>query len=121
MLVLIVEDEPVIALEIETIVLDRLPDADVVFATSVCQALTKIDDATGLAFLDIDVTDGKTFPLAMALREKNIPFVFVSGADARETPPVLADAGFVPKPFSPLDIIRTIDAMVADDDRRNRP
>ncbi len=107
--VLIVEDEPLIALELEAIVLGRFPQAEVLLATSVEGAMAAIASPLTFALLDVDVTDGKTYPLARLLRARNVPFVFVSGAASRETPPDIADAGFVPKPFSPLDIIRSIE------------
>ena len=114
MRVLIVEDEPVIALELEAIVLDRLPEASIVIASSVCEALKIAEGETlGLAFLDIDVTDGKTYPLALELRLRHVPFVFVSGADRNETPEELKLERRVPKPFRPDSITRELDAIVA--------
>lgn len=107
MRVLIVEDESVIALEIESIVLNRLPDAETVVAHSVTEAFAEID-RVDLAFLDIDVTDGKTYPLALELRLRKIPFVFVSGADRAEAPPGLQDVDLVPKPFAPSDIEKLV-------------
>lgn len=112
MRVLIVEDEPVIAMELETIVLDRLPDADVVFASTICAASAAIDDTLDVAFLDIDVTDGKTYDLAIALRARRIPFVFVSAASVSDTPDALASESFIPKPFAPVEIVNTLDALV---------
>ena len=114
MRVLIVEDEPVIALEIEAIIHDRAPEAETVIACSVCEALKIVDEARlSLAFLDIDVTDGKTYPLALELRLKHVPFVFVSGADRSDAPDDLDLERLVPKPFSPSSIARELDAMVA--------
>lgn len=114
MRVLIVEDEPVIALEIEAIVLDRIPDAEIVIASSVCEALKIAEtDPLELAFLDIDVTDGKTYPLALKLRLRRVPFVFVSGADRDEAPEELKLERRVPKPFRPESILRELDALAS--------
>lgn len=116
MRVLIVEDEPVIAFEIEAIVLDRLPEAEIVIASSVCEALKLAEtDALDLAFLDIDVTDGKTYPLALRLRLNQVPFVFVSGADRDEAPDELKLERRVPKPFRPESILKELDALVRRD------
>lgn len=109
MRVLIVEDEPVIALEIESIVLGRLPDAEIVVVASVGDAFAAVDASIEMAFLDIDVTDGKTYPLALELRLRKIPFVFVSGANRADAPEGLSEAQLIPKPFSPNDISRQID------------
>jgi DNA-binding LytR/AlgR family response regulator len=113
MRVLIVEDEPVIALEIESIVHDRLPDAEILVASSVGDALAAIEKPVALAFLDIDVTDGKTYSLALSLRLRKVPFVFVSGADRSDAPEELGDAFQVVKPFTPEDIVRQLDALAA--------
>ncbi|MFC3693589.1 response regulator [Chenggangzhangella methanolivorans] len=117
MRVLIVEDEPVIALEIEAIVLDRLPSVETVVACSVRDALKIVDGAPlDLAFLDIDVTDGKTYSLALELRLKHVPFVFVSGADRGEAPDELKLERRVPKPFRPESIARELDALARKDE-----
>ncbi|GLK69169.1 response regulator [Hansschlegelia plantiphila] len=113
MRVLIVEDEPIIALEIESIVQDRLPQACVVCATSVSAALLLIADELCMAMLDVDVTDGKTYPLADELRLRGVPFAFVSGALTEDLPERLSHAAFVRKPFCTADILRTIDALEA--------
>ena len=112
MRVLIVEDEPIIALEIESLVLDRLPDAKITLAGSVCEAIATLSDDLAMAFLDIDVTDGKTYPLALELRLRRIPFVFVSGADRSDAPEGLAGERLIPKPFSPDAIMRQLDEFV---------
>lgn len=111
MRILIVEDEPVIAFEIESIILDRLPDADTVVAGSVKDAFAAIDETIGMAFLDIDVTDGKTYPLALELRLRKIPFVFVSGANRADAPEGLSEQQLIPKPFSSGDISRELDRL----------
>jgi len=108
MRVLIVEDEPVVALEIESIVLERAPEAETVVAFSLREAFEAVSEELSLAFLDIDVTDGQTYSLALELRTRDIPFVFVSAASRGERPVELADAGFIPKPFLPSDIERTM-------------
>lgn len=112
MRVLIVEDEPVVALEIEAIVLDRFPDAEIVLAASVREALQSImAGAPVLALLDIDVTDGKTYALALDLRSRRVPFVFVSGADRSDAPDGLERERLVSKPFVPEAILRELDAV----------
>jgi DNA-binding LytR/AlgR family response regulator len=114
MRVLIVEDEIVIAMAIEAIVMDRIPAAQVVTAASVYDGLRAAREQVGFAFLDIDVTDGKTYPLAMELRLRNIPFVFVSGTKHDNPPEELAGSGFIRKPFSSGDILHALDDMAPD-------
>ncbi|MFD1701682.1 response regulator [Methylopila henanensis] len=114
MRVLIVEDEPIIAMEIEAIVLQSRPSAEIVTAMSVREALLAVEGALDLAFLDIDVTDGKTYEIALALQTRKVPFTFVSGASMADAPPCLKGSSLVPKPFSPLEILRSIEAAEAD-------
>lgn len=78
--VLIVEDEPLIAMMLEDF-LDVLDHQHAGTADTVADALARI--AAGgidVAILDVNLRGGETsFPIADALDAKNIPFVFASG------------------------------------------
>lgn len=111
MRVLIVEDEPIVALEIEAIVLDLRPDAQTVLAYSLEEAYRAVGDELDLAFLDVDVTDGQTYSLALELQTREVPFVFVTAAARCERPHELAGAGFITKPFLPAEIERTMSGL----------
>jgi hypothetical protein len=63
------------------------------------------------AFLEIDVTNGKTFEIANILERKQVPFVFVSGSCQAELPFELHSAPFIPKPFSAAQIERALQAV----------
>lgn len=115
MRILIVEDEPCIAMEIEAIVQERLPHAETTMAASVREAMDLLDYSVSFAFLDIDVTDGKSYPLALELRSRSIPFVFVSGAARHDAPQGLAEERMVRKPFAPGDIVQQLAALEARD------
>jgi two-component SAPR family response regulator len=95
--VLIVEDEVLIAFELGAIVQKAL-DAEVLMSRSVARAKQLIDQPVDLALLDVDVTNGKTFEVAMLLRLRQIPFVFLSGSRREHIPEQLRDAPFIPKP-----------------------
>ncbi|MFC7472843.1 hypothetical protein ACFQS7_00645 [Dankookia sp. GCM10030260] len=111
--VLIVEDDPLVALDLEAIVVGAA-DADVAVASSVTEARRALGDAAfDAAFLDIDVLDGKTYDLALQLLERGLPFVFVSGARRDEVPPMLRQVPFLPKPYDPQDIERNFLARLA--------
>jgi DNA-binding NtrC family response regulator len=111
--VLIVEDDPMVALDLESIVVGAA-DADVAVATSVQEARRVLGDAVfDAAFLDIDVLDGKTFDLAQQLADRGMPFVFVSGARREDVPSPLRQVPFLPKPYDPQDIERTFLARLA--------
>ncbi len=99
--VLIVEDDPIIALDFEDTVLGFGVKA-VRTAGNVVRALEMIaDQAPDFALLDVGLVREKSFAIAERLAELKIPFVFVTGygADVR-LPAALADKPRLPKPYS---------------------
>jgi len=96
--VLIVEDDFLIAIELETIIGD-VSGSDVTVRHSVESTKEVLHEPFDFAFLDIEVTDGKTFDIARSLTTKGIPFAFVSGAWPDGLPEELGFAHFIPKPF----------------------
>jgi two-component SAPR family response regulator len=71
-----------------------------------------LNEAVDFAFLDIDVTNGKTFEIAKCLDGKHVPFVFVSCSRQADLPFELQSAPFIAKPFSPAQIERALQAVV---------
>jgi DNA-binding LytR/AlgR family response regulator len=96
--ILIVEDDPFVAFDLECIVRD-CADAEICMASTLAEARRCARQPIDFAFLDIDMPDGKIFPVAADLKSRGIPFVFVSGALLHEIPPLLRDAPFVAKPY----------------------
>lgn len=114
--ILIVEDDPMVALDLEAIVTGVTDGAaEVAVASSVTEARRALGQAGfDAVLLDIDVTDGKTFDIAHLLAARGTPFVFVSGARQDELPAPLRQVPFLPKPYDPQDIERTFLAGLAD-------
>lgn len=99
--VLIVEDDPFIAMDIESAVAEQLgDDAELIVVESVAEARRAAARKLSCALLDIDVVDGKTFDVASVLQKAGIPFAFVSGSAPSEVPAPLRNARFLRKPFS---------------------
>jgi CheY-like chemotaxis protein len=99
--VLIVEDDPIIALDFEDTILGFGVKA-VRTAGNVANALQMIaDQAPDFALLDVRLVREKSFAIAERLAELKIPFVFVTGygADAK-LPAALAGKPRLPKPYS---------------------
>lgn len=99
--VLIVEDDPIIALDFEDTILG-FGVKTVRTAASVARALALIaDHPPDFALLDVGLVREKTFAIAERLDALNIPYVFVTGygADVR-LPPALAGKPRLPKPYS---------------------
>jgi CheY-like chemotaxis protein len=99
--VLIVEDDPIIALDLEDTILG-FGVKTVRTAASVARALDMIADRPpDFALLDVGLVREKTFAVAERLGALKIPFVFVTGygADVR-LPAALAGKPRLPKPYS---------------------
>lgn len=101
--VLIVEDDILAAMFLEDVITD-ISDANIVIRTSVADTKEALKDSFDVAFLDIDVTNGKTFEVARLLQEKQVPFIFVSGSSRDEVPGELLFARFIGKPYHRADI-----------------
>jgi DNA-binding response OmpR family regulator len=97
--ILILEDDPLIALDLCTMVED-IGHEVVGICGSMAEARTRAGDAVDFALLDIDVTDGKSFPLATWLNERHVPFAFVSASLRSDVPEHLRGVAFIPKPYS---------------------
>lgn len=95
--VLIVEDDAFVADQLAALVEDQLNCAPIVTAKA-RDALCFVD--VDFSFLDITVADGQTFGVAQRLRERGVPFVFVSASDRSLLPAPLADAPFLRKPVA---------------------
>jgi DNA-binding NtrC family response regulator len=92
--VLIVEDDPIIALGLEDTILG-FGVATVRTAASVARALEMIAErAPDFALLDVGLVREKSFAIAERLEALKIPFVFVTGYGAADTFP----ARFANKP-----------------------
>jgi len=99
--VLIVEDDPIIALDFEDTILG-FGVKTVRTAGSVARALEMIAArAPDFALLDVGLVREKSFAIAERLQGLKIPFVFVTGYGADvQLPPALADRPRLPKPCS---------------------
>jgi len=99
--VLIVEDDPIIALDFEDTILG-FGVTQVRTAGSVAQALDLIGGRVpDFALLDVGLVREKSFAIAERLRALQIPFVFVTGYGAEvRLPATFADRPRLPKPCS---------------------
>jgi CheY-like chemotaxis protein len=98
--VLIVEDDPIIALDFEDTILG-LGVKTVRSAGNVATALDLIAArAPEFALLDVGLAREKSFAVADKLAALKIPFAFVTGYGADKVPPAFADRPRLPKPCS---------------------
>lgn len=99
--VLIVEDDPIIALDFEDTILG-FGVKTVRTAGSVARALDMIADrAPDFALLDVGLVREKSFAIAERLEALKVPFVFVTGYGAHGAfPPAFAGKPTLTKPCS---------------------
>ncbi len=115
--ILIVEDEPLIAMMIEDF-LDILGKAVAGSVDSVDAALALIEaggtDGGGVdaAILDVNLRGGeKSFAIADALAAKGIPFVFATGGSHDTVAEAYRDRPTLPKPFTMDGVAKALDAL----------
>ncbi len=98
--VLVIEDEPLIAMMIEDFV-DMLGHTLAGNCDSVAEALVKVEEGGfDVAILDVNLRDGACWPVADALKAKGIGFVVASGGHVEPPPAAHADAHQLAKPFT---------------------
>src|SRR5690606_29265411 len=110
---LIVEDEPLVALEISGILKDA--GAEIIGpAGTVEQALAFIRSDTPLdgALLDGNLHGLPVDDIAAALTRRNIPFVFVSGYGRETLPRAFQQAPLLSKPFSETQLLQAAARLI---------
>ncbi|NNM73679.1 response regulator [Enterovirga aerilata] len=98
MRILILEDDPLTALDLQCLVEDCGHEV-VGLCQTVADAGRRIGDGLDFALLDVDLPDGKSFALAERLHRSRVPFAFVSASRRSEVPADLQGAPFIPKPY----------------------
>jgi CheY-like chemotaxis protein len=109
-LVLIVEDNAIIAMNTEALLLD-LGVEEVKTAGSVAEALPLVEAAQfDLAILDMNLGDGETsLPVAEQLHAAGVPIVFATGlGEALELPEIYERVAILRKPYSFEDLERVL-------------
>jgi DNA-binding response OmpR family regulator len=108
--VLIVDDEPILALDLAEEV-ERAGYTVVGPVASVAAALRLIDEVgCDVGILDVNLGKEDSGPIAAVLREKDIPFVIVSGYARKQQPAAFEGAPFIPKPIRGPDLLAALDA-----------
>ena len=110
--VLIVEDEPVLALGIARLL--RLHGFEIAGCVgSVSKALAVIEDADcDIAVLDVNLRGETVMPVAELLRQRGRPFVFISGYDGADLKAIFSDVPVFPKPFDASELVAVLHQML---------
>ncbi|WP_162914915.1 response regulator [Desertibaculum subflavum] len=108
MQILLVEDEAIIAMDIEMI-LESAGYGLIITTNTVAAALRKIgEQGFDAALLDLNLGSETTIAVADELVRREIPFLLVTGRDAPSLPEQLRSRPIVRKPYGPGEILRTL-------------
>jgi len=110
--VLIVEDNPIVSLDLEEVV-ETQGHRVVATCASSAEARCNLDQHLDFALLDVDVVDGTTYGLASELQDRGVPFAFITASLLRDLPSPLRPVGFVSKPYSEAGIASLLRDTVA--------
>lgn len=107
--ILVVEDEFLIAIDLEQILMDA--GHDVCGIASTATDALRLADATQpqLAFLDVELLDGRTgFDIARHFTRAGMPlFVFITSHESELPVALQLGAGMIRKPYNPCDVVST--------------
>ncbi len=112
--VLVVEDEPLIAIELQESL--AAGGADVLGPVpTVRKALALLERSLpDIAVLDLNLRGERSTPVARALRSANVPFVLATGYSRHHLDdPLLRDAPLIPKPVNSRALIRTLRELLS--------
>ena len=111
--VLIVEDEPLIGM----VLTDYLSDAGCIPigpAQNVARALTLIREETfDAALVDGNLAGRSVDEIAVALTQRRVPFVFVTGYGREALPQGFREAMIVEKPFTQDQVISSLERLLS--------
>ena len=108
-LILVVEDEALIAIDLDAILQDA--GYRVLVANSVPAALEMVShQKPDVAILDVNLGGSTTFDLADALSVQNIRLIFLTGHSKKFIPERLRDRPIIAKPFLPSVVLEAVGA-----------
>lgn len=108
--ILLAEDEMMLAMMLE----DRLNASgyNVIKAARLIKCLELAESASiDLAILDINLAGEQSFPVALVLRRRGIPFVFSSGYDDQDVPEVWRNEKILQKPYDSRQLTAALNAL----------
>lgn len=112
--ILIVEDEPLIAMMLEDFLLSLGHEVSET-CDSVRAALDAVEKGKcDLAILDVNLKGENVWPVATRLRELGVPFVLSSGGHVDPPPAEFSDVPMIEKPYTIDRVIPVLNAALAE-------
>jgi response regulator RpfG family c-di-GMP phosphodiesterase len=110
--VLILEDEPIIALALEDVLVAE--GASVRHASRIAEARELLlAENVDSAILDVNLHGTLSYPVAELLAERRIPFIFATGYGDRAHPQQFAEVPTIAKPYSVEDLRKAFSQLTA--------
>ena len=111
--ILVVEDEPLIAMMLEDF-LESLGHSVRATCDTVKDSLQEVEKGGfDLAILDVNLKGENVWPVASRLREQGIPFVLATGGHVDPPPPEFASVPVIEKPYTVDRVTPALDAALA--------
>lgn len=111
--ILVIEDEMLIGMLLEDMLVDLGHEVAGV-VPRVSQALLSVEQETfDIAILDVHLHGESAFPVADALMQRGIPFVFATGYGERGLPDSYRGRPVLQKPFARADLERVLKIVCA--------
>jgi CheY-like chemotaxis protein len=111
--ILVVEDEMLIVMMIESMLSDMGCES-VTTAATIAQAITLIDGQTfDAAMLDVNLNGTNSRPVADALAARGVPFFFSTGNGGHPTMDGYGDRAILKKPFTDEDLAAIVTGLLA--------
>ena len=110
---LLVEDDPFIAMDIE----GTLVESGFVVAGSAGSVEKALELVASLDFdaaiLDANLAGESSGPIAVAIGARKLPYIVLSGYSASQQPEELRQAVLISKPFNPSVLVEAVRAMLS--------
>lgn len=106
--ILILEDEPLIALDLQTM-LEAEGFRNIEVIGNCADAEIWVTNRTpSVALIDVQLKDGSCAGVATMLRDRNVPLIVCSGTPKAEADAAFSSATWVPKPCSPAELTSAV-------------
>ncbi len=113
--ILVVEDEPFIALDIDEVL--RAAGLTAEIRSSRSDALRWLERSSpAAAVLDLHLRDGDGLAIALILQARGVPVIFCSGGDPSDLPNDFKVAAWVGKPFVDRELVAAVRLAITDRD-----
>ncbi|WP_395645230.1 response regulator [Terricaulis sp.] len=115
--ILVVEDEPLVAMMMKQLLSDLGAEA-VGPCSTLTEAFAGLEQDFDAAVLDVNVAGELIYPFADELGRRRVPMVFLTGYESASIEPRFADAPILTKPIEPAELLEALAGALTTSDRK---